>query len=302
MNKINLFILILLLSTAISFAADITPQEYYSPVDISGKILDQSGNLFTDKVMLKIDVDTTYYNKEEESGFSIKNYKYQQEVIGGYFNWKGKALTIEVSAEKEGFHSTLVRPLYSKKIDMITSNDIFIYMIPKGKPSTLEYTKDAYIPDKEEKASNGKECGWSLKKRWYFPVGEGEQVDIIWGITQEGKSAYIIEEPGGFVLFPGYPQFESQPDNIVNSFDYMPEAPESGYVQTFKPSEHKATENGFIYCYFRTPGGKCGKMRFHGVEFDYYLQPDGSRDLELGEQVDKYPINPIEADRHKHLH
>jgi hypothetical protein len=75
----------------------------------------------------------------------------------------------------------------------------------------------------------------------------------------------------------------------------MTEAPEDGYVQTICPAEKEDKEKGDIYYYFKNTDGKYGKICFRGY-IDYFINPDGSRNLEVGEVVDKGPRNPIEAE------
>jgi hypothetical protein len=73
----------------------------------------------------------------------------------------------------------------------------------------------------------------------------------------------------------------------------MPEAPESGYSSTISWDDYREQQNyGNVYCYFKTPDGKYGKMRINEDSFDYYLQPNGSRDLEAGEVEKLGPVYP----------
>jgi hypothetical protein len=79
----------------------------------------------------------------------------------------------------------------------------------------------------------------------------------------------------------------------------MTEAPEMGYEQKIiiTPALRDIARNQGLYYYFRTPDGKYGKMKIHGfgkgmVNFSYYLNPTGSRSLELKESISKYPQNP----------
>jgi len=298
-------------------------------VDISGRILDENGNPFTDSVEVVINVSTTYldYSKSESQMQSIENKEYKILAQGEAFSWKGEGKHLQIEAVKEGYHSTSVDifgPLPPKELSdeellaqaqiitpeteipiekyeemirnqTIKRNDILIYLIPVGNPSKLQYTGSAKIPSKKRKESSGKQCGWSFAKRWYFPVDEDIPVDIVLGTNDNNKRTYTMKEPGGFVYCPGLPQRESSPDELYNDFNWMPEAPEEGYVQTICPAEKTDKEQGDIYYYFKTPDGKYGKIAFRGY-IDYYLNPDGSRDLEAGEVVRKGPRNPIEAE------
>jgi len=273
-------------------------EEWSYPSEISGKILDQNGNLFTGEVTVLISAKTILLDKNIGTNESSKWTEYKQDVTGGIFSWKGNAISISIQAKKDGYHSSMVNvlppPGYAGR--EIKRNDILIYMIPKGNPSTLEYTKGAEINNKDNKP-----YGWSFKKRWHFPVDEEESVWMTLSFNEKEEAVYTMKEPGGFVLFPGYPRFESKPDELGASLDWMTQAPESGYVQTIIPEEDKIKNKTlFSPCYyFRTPEGKYGKIIFPRGTFTYYLQPDGSRNLEAGEIIKKYPVNPIEANRHK---
>ncbi len=297
-NSRALILTILLCCAFIEF--NVFAEEYSYPAEISGKILDKDEKPFLENVTVVITAniltDSTDY-----TGDSYKHIEYKQNVTGGIFSWKGQAYNITIQAEKDGYHSDLFYIFLPPGIrgNEIKSNDILIYMVPKGTPSKLEYTEGAEIPSK--KKSGGKQCGWSFNKRWYFPVDEEETVWMTRSRNEDGKVVYTMKEPGGFVYFPGYPHFESKPNEHWANFDLMPEAPESGYVQSISPSDYKdqqqrQTYSG-IYYYFKTPDGKYGKIVFDdGGYFDYYLQPDGSRNLEAGEVIRKGPRNPIEAE------
>jgi hypothetical protein len=301
-------------------------------VDISGKILDKNGNPFMDPVEVVIKASTDYmdYSKTASQMQSTETKEYKILAQGGTFSWKGEGSSIYIKAEKDGYHSTSVdifKPTPPKELSdeelieqamvitpetemtiekyeemirnqTIKRNDILIYLIPAGNPSKLQYTGSAEIPSKKREESGGKQCGWSFSKRWYYPVDGDELLDIIRGANEKKKLTYTMKEPGGFIYFEGYPIFESSSkgDYPYADFSLMPEAPESGYVPTFTPAEHKPTFRGNSYfCYFKTPDGKYGKICFRG-DFDYYINPDGSRNLEAGEIVDKGPRNPIEAE------
>ncbi len=287
-----------------SDAQEILQEEVLFPVDISGKIVDKDGKLFTEEVTLNIysviwHMDLNTYDIQE------KEADYQQKVSGGYFQWKGASNRISVSVEREGYHEDNMQVPDSVRIieevdgyptkyeNEIIAKDIILHMIPKGVSSRLEYVGGAEIPDKNDKKSGGRECGWSFKKLWYFPVAEEETVWMTMSLDEKGNSVYTMKEPGGFVLFRGYPKYESKPDRLFGGFNWMTQAPESGYVQTVNPEKDKIDNKiaSSPYYYFRTPDGKYGKITFPGL-FTYYLNPSGSRDLEAGEVKELGPVNP----------
>ncbi len=334
MNKKTVTCLIILLMIVCN-SGYCRPIKIVHGVDISGRILDENGNPFTDSVEVVINVSTTYldYSKSESQMQSIENKEYKILAQGEAFSWKGEGKHLQIEAVKEGYHSTSVDifgPLPPKELSdeellaqaqiitpeteipiekyeemirnqTIKRNDILIYLIPVGNPSKLQYTGSAKIPSKKRKESSGKQCGWSFAKRWYFPVDEDIPVDIVLGTNDNNKRTYTMKDPGGFIYFEGYPTFESNSESTYPyaNFDLMTEAPETGYASTFTPAEHRPSFRGSSYfCYFKTPDGKYGKICFEG-DFSYYINPDGSRNLEAGEVVKKYPVNPIEANRHK---
>jgi len=297
-------------------------------VDISGRILDENGNPVMDSVEVVINASTKYldYSKQESQmqSFELKEYKILAQ--GGIFFWKGEGKHLQIEAVKKGYHSTSVdifgptppkelsdEELVAKALvitpeteipietyeemirnESIKRNDILVYLIPVGIPSKLQYTGGAEIPSKKRKESGGKQCGWSFSKRWYYPVDGNEPVDIIRGANENKKLTYTMKEPGGFIYFNGYPIFENstEDDYPYADFDLMTEAPETGYVSTFIPAEHKPTfRGGSYFCYFKTPDGKYGKICFSG-KFDYYINPNGSRNLEAGEVEEWDPIYP----------
>jgi len=282
--------------------AEAKPKVLIYPIEVSGKILDKDGNIFTGQTEVKLDVSTDTIDMAARPGSGLEESSetkvYTIPTQAGTFSWTGEGSDLSIEAVKEGYHSTMVTIYDDGKT--VKSSDILIYLIPKGTPSKLEYTENADIPDKTDPKSGGKDCGWSFTKRWYFPVAEEETAWMTLSFNEKGDAVYTMKEPGGFIWYPGYPQFESKPNELSASFEWMTEAPETGYVQTFTPIDHYYRPNvgQEIYCYFRTPDGKYGKICFSG-RFDYYLQPDGTRNLEAGEIVKKYPINPIEANRHK---
>jgi len=274
------------------------PKKVISPIEISGKILDKAGKPFAEQVELEIfvSIHSLDYSKPDYQMESIENKIYTIPAQGGTFSWKGEGSSVRVEAIKEGYHSTSVDNFEEGADRTIKQNDTLIYLIPAGTPSKLEFTRGAEINEKDNKP-----YGWSFTKRWYFPLEEEESVSMVQSFTEEGKVIYTMKEPGGFVLFPGFPQFENKLDRHEANFKLMTEAPEEGYVQSITPAfdnrDKVRTGNG-VYYYFRTPDGKYGKICFEG-DFSYYLQPDGSRNLEAGEIIKKYPVNPIEANRHK---
>jgi hypothetical protein len=288
----------LLLVFNISFAV---PIKFTYPIDISGKILNEDGSLFTDNVEIELCVSTEYldFSKSESQMQTSEDKVYKISTQGGTFSWEGEGSHLSVEAVKEGYHSTLVYAFEEGADQSIRQDDILIYLVPKGVPSKLEYTEGAQIPGKDNKKSSGKQCGWSFSKRWYYPVDEEETVWLTESVDEKGNYVYTMKQPGGFVLFSGFPQFESKMDEHDAGFDLMTEALEEGYVQSVTPAfdREKEKTHGDVYYYFKTPDGKYGKICFSG--FDYYLNPDGSRNLEAGEVVKKYPVNPIEANRHK---
>jgi hypothetical protein len=306
------------------------PIKIIHPIDVSGKVLDKNGNLFTGDVEIKLRVSTSYldFSKSESQMQSTEDKYYKINAQGGIFSWKGEGSDITVKAVKEGYYSTKIdvheSPLSEDRQQIIDEardqgcgpddlfekfmhnmvvkrDDIVIYLIPKGTPAKLEYVGGADIPSINSKKSSGKQCGWSFAKRWYFPVDGDVSVDIIRGINENNKRTYTMKEPGGFIYFEGYPVLETENKDFYPyaSFDLMTEAPETGYVSTFTPAEHRPTFRGnSFFCYFKTPDGKYGKICFEG-DFSYYINPDGSRNLEAGEVEEWDPINPIEANRHK---
>jgi hypothetical protein len=81
---------------------------------------------------------------------------------------------------------------------------------------------------------------------------------------------------------------------MVAAFDWMTEAPEMGYEQSFEIWDQQAG-----YYYFRTPDGKYGKLVVHSwrpkdLNFSYYLNPVGGRSLELKDKINGSPKNPKE--------
>jgi len=266
--------------------------------NISGKILNKDGGLFTEEVIVSINTKIAEKWTENPAGpptLISRSEKFEQKITGGYLSWKGKAARVSIGVDKKGFHGSYTEFGADQLTAKISCNDALFYLIPKGTPAKLEYVGGADIPSINSKKSSGKQCGWSFAKRWYFPVDEDIPVDIVLGTNDNNKRTYTMKEPGGFVYCPGLPQRESSPDELYNDFNWMPEAPEEGYVQTICPAEKTDKEQGDIYYYFKTPDGKYGKIAFSGY-LTYYLNPDGSRDLEAGEVVRKGPRNPIEAE------
>lgn len=267
-------------------------------IEAAGKIVDQDGKLITDEVVLTAELESWDYplywdpkagNFSEQIKTDTKTL--EKKVYGGTFSWKfPDANTCDIRATKDGYHGDRIR--LEEKDDKLIAKDLIIHLVKKGIPSKLEYVENAIIPSKKNKKSNGKDCGWSFKKLWYSPVGEEETIWMTRTVDEEGKTIYTMKEPGGFVYFPGYPQRESAPDKLQAWFDWMPQAPEDGYIQSIRPADHKGNVgSGEIYYYFKTPDEKYGKICFHGA-FDYYLQPDGSHNLEAGEVDEVGPVRP----------
>ncbi|MDD5424817.1 MAG: hypothetical protein PHR74_06030, partial [Candidatus Omnitrophica bacterium] len=175
------------------------------------------------------------------------------------------------------------------------AKNLIFHLVKKGTPAKLEYTNGAVIPEITDKRSSGKQCGWSFSKRWYFPVDGDVPVDIVLSVNENNQWIYTMKEPGGFIYCPGLPAYENCTDELYNRFEWMTEAPEDGYVQAICPAEREDKEKGDIYYYFKNTDGKYGKICFRGY-IDYFINPDGSRNLEVGEVVDKGPRNPIEAE------
>jgi len=323
-KRIAIFIIVFMVSIQYCSRSYSAPLKILNPIDVSGKVLDKNGDLFVGnaEILLTVEIGTLDYDLPDLEGQSeYKTYKMQ--AHNGTFSWKGEGSSVTVEAVKEGYHSTYVDVYYDSpmseegrqiieearikgegltydlidkvtRTEVIKSDDILIYLIPKGVPSTLQYTGSAYIPGKKDQESGGKRCGWSFSKRWYYPVDGDVPVDIIRGPNEKNKRTYTIKEPGGFIYFEGYPVFGSEKKGVYSyaSFDLMPEAPETGYVSTFTPSEHKPTFRGNSYfCYFKTPDGKYGKICFEG-ELSYYINPDGSRNLEVEKFWYRPPLNP----------
>ncbi len=315
-KQVILFIILLLASMQPCGNAYAVSVKLDFPIEVSGKILDRDGNPFTDDIEIKLCVSTDYldFSKSGSQMQSTEDNIYKIDAKGGIFSWKGQGSGIRIEAIKEGYHSTVVyvydtvrdNDAFIKaaqendmvalvQAESIKTDDILIYLIPKGTSSILQYTERAYIPLTNEKQSSGKQCGWSFAKRWYFPVDEDIPVDIVLGTNDSNKRTYTMKEPGGFVYCSGFPRRKSTPNELYNDFNLMPKAPEEGYVQTVCPSDNFEKEQRGIYYYFRTPDGKYGKICFKS-DFSYYINPDSSRDLEAGEVVRKGPRNPIEAE------
>jgi hypothetical protein len=263
-------------------------------VEVAGKIFDRDGNLITDEVTLSAELRSWTYPDSVKSNF-IKEIitdtqTIEKKVYGGAFSWKlPDANTCEITAFREGYNGDRIS--INDKDGKIIAKDVMFHLIKQGVPSKLEYTNDAQIPSTDNKKSSGKQCGWSFSKRWYYPVDGDVPVDIVLSIDENNQRTYAMREPGGFVYCPGLPAFESRPNELDNCFEWMPEAPEDGYVQTVCPAEKEENEMGGIYYYFKTPDGKYGKICFRG-DFDYYINPDGSRNLEAGEVEEWDPIHP----------
>ncbi len=293
LSRIALILISVLLFFGL-FDFQVFSQEYFYPAEVSGKILDKKGNPFAEPVLVDITAKI-FQGADKDGNGQYRDVEFKQNATG-VFSWKGQAWKIKILAEKDGYYNDgfyILHPPGSMEGKEIKQNDILIHMIPKGTPSKLEYVGGADIPDKADPKSGGKDCGWSFQKLWYFPVDKEQTIGMTLSFNENGDAVYTMKEPGGFIWYPGYPQFESKPGELSASFEWMTEAPETGYVPTFTPIDHQYRRNvgQDIYCYFRTTEGKYGKMVFHGL-FSYYLQPDGSRNLEAGEVVETGPIRP----------
>ena len=295
MTRPYIFLLLVLLLCKNSYASDDVIETSARPMEISGKIMDRNGKQFSDNVSLEITSRQVVAGKMFVGGYKSTEKKDTLNCASGIFKWTGMGDFANIAAIKEGYHSTEVMIVKDMGETVITREGVLIYLIPEGNKSTLWFTSDAYIPGSKDKESGGKQCGWSFKKRWYFPVDGDEPVDIIRSVNENKKRTYTMKEPGGFIYFEGYPKFENNTERNYADFELMPEAPETGYVSTFVPAEHKPDDRDRYFCYFKTPDGKYGKICFSG-SLSYYLQPDGSRNLEAGEVIDKGPRNPIEAE------
>ena len=265
------------------------------PVEISGKILDKEGKPFYGDVILEVLSREVLFGTGFPAGFVNNEKKDEILCSGGVFNWNGKSDRVGMRAVKNGYHSSIVYVGKTIGETILKREGILIYLVPEGQKSKLLYTGGAYIPGIKDEKSSGKQCGWSFSKRWYYPVDGDVPVDIIRGTSEDNNRVYTMKEPGGFIYFGGYPKIENSNENYYADFGLMTEAPESGYISTFVPAEHKPNDGDRYYCYFKTPEGKYGKLCYKG-DFDYYINPDGSRNLEAGEIVDKGPRNPIEAE------
>lgn len=303
MNKImiNQTPIILILAIFLNICNICNAAQSPETIELSGKILDQDGNLIIDEVLLEISYhdDTTSTGIEGngppfkfEQGIST----YSKIVSGGVFKWElpKEAIYIAAKASRKGYHDSYVNNLastYNKKVVDV----LLFYLVKEGTPVKLEYVKSGYIPGKEDKKSEGKDCGWSFIKRWYYPIGEEETIWMTKTLDKEGKFVYTMKEPGGFVYFPGFSQRESKIDSMKADLTRMTQAPENGYVQSVRPADHLATgNNGEVFYYFRTPDNKYGKISI-SVRFSYYVNPSGSRDLEFGGISDENRRRSIET-------
>jgi hypothetical protein len=261
--------------------ANMIDNAYKQPIDISGKILDFDGNLFKEDVTLIADVNFLNYEKK---------------VTNGKFEWKDlpDSTGFEIIAKKDGYYEDRNGlSIYDSNINgELKADDILLYMIPKGDPVDLEWTNFANIVPLD-----GEVVGWSFKRRWYYPA---DQYDVLMKCYTDNKDELTLEmkEGGGFIPAEKYAYRESELDNSWSSFKRMIKAPEIGYVQKITLNK-RLPKFGGKYYYFRTPDGKYGKMKIEGFydgecEFSYYLNPTGSRNLELKDKINKHPKNPKE--------
>jgi len=272
---------------------------YELPVNITGKVMNADGLIVKAPVTVVFRTQHGVLDKWEQMPWLIPESKEERvEITDGVFKWSGVTESaVTVWAEKDGYYTTevMISGHFNDK-HQIEVNDLLIYLIPKGTTSSLMHTKDAYIPDIDEEKSGGKQCGWSFKMMWYYPVDE-KDVDIILGVNEKDQYFYRMKSPGGFRPFGGFKEYESANEPVTCKIEYLTEAPEGGYVQDYIIDDQVGNIRGEYYCYFKTPDGKYGKMRFTGGMFDYYIQPDGSRNLEAGKLIDMYPINPYRLDK-----
>ena len=273
------------------------PKNYSSDIEISGKILREDGSPFLEEAKIYIKTETLENWDFNQGGPPVAKDKeeiFETKSQNGTFSWKGHASTVIVGAEANNFHSTTDEAGCTDPSKVAKRDDMVIYLIPKGIPSKLEYTEGAEINNK----NNKKSYGWSFVKRWYYPADEEGTAWITLSFDENGKPIYTMKEPGGFIYFSGRPNSDTTARAYWAGFDFMPEAPEAGYLPVFALKDYRMpqTEEA-VYCYFKTPDGKYGKIKFdYGTRFSYYLQPDGSRNLEVGEVIRKGKRNPVEAE------
>ncbi|MFA6356415.1 MAG: hypothetical protein WCY23_04830 [Candidatus Omnitrophota bacterium] len=267
--------------------------QYLNEIEIAGKIVDQDGNLITSEVTLTVELESVTYPDIVKRKFydeiTSETKTLEKKVFGGTFSWKlPDATNCTIKASKEGYHGDVIE--LQDEDDKIIAKDLILHLVKKGTPSKLELTGGAEIPGIDNKKSSGKQCGWSFSKRWYYPVDGDVPVDIVLSVNENNKRTYTMKEPGGFIYCPGLPTYGSRPDELYNRFEWMPESPEEGYVQTICPAEKTDKEQEDIYYYFKTPDGKYGKIAFRGY-IDYYINPDGSRNLEVEKFWYRPPLN-----------
>jgi hypothetical protein len=291
MSKRIVFLIVLLFLSSTCSAFQF-PRE----IEIGGSILDRDGNLFTDEVVLEVELETVTYPDVVKSNLlkeiTSETKILEKKVYGGIFSWELPDATFckSVKASKEGYHDDYIYNFSPNKDDKIIAKDLILHIIKKGTPVKLEYTNGAEIPEITDKKASGKQCGWSFSKRWYYPVDGDVSVDIVLSVNENNQRTYTMKEPGGFIYCPGLPTYGSRPNELYNRFEWMTEAPEDGYVQTICPAEKEDKEKGDIYYYFKTPDGKYGKIAFRGY-IDYYINPDGSRNLEVDKFWYRPPLN-----------
>jgi hypothetical protein len=270
------------------------PKNYSSEIEVSGRLLNMDGSPYPGEAKVGIRAETLENWDMDQGGPPVAQNKeviFETKSQNGVFSWKGYASRVMMGAEVDGFHSTTDEAFSAEPPKVAKHDDLVIYLIPKGIPSKLEYTEGAKVIKNKK---DDKSYGWSFDKRWYYPV-DNESVDMTVSFDDKGKPIYTMKEPGGFVYFSGRPEpFTICSRKYWAGFDFMTEAPESGYIPVFALEDYRMpqTEEA-VYCYFRTPAGKYGKIKFkYNTCFDYYINPDGSRNLEAGEVEEWDPINP----------
>ncbi|MFA5164879.1 MAG: hypothetical protein WC481_04885 [Candidatus Omnitrophota bacterium] len=269
--------------------------QFLNEIEISGKIVDQNGSLITSEVTLIAELENVTYPDVVRSKFydEITSDKKTNEKVfyNGTYDWKLPDATFcTIRASKEGYHGDVVELSEYEKGGKIIAKDLMIRLVKKGVPSRLQHV-DTFVP--YHMFSEDKKYGWSFNKLWYFPVDEDDTVWLTRTYNDKDEIVYTMKEPGGFVYYKGYPKHKIESNYYYAKYEWMTEAPESGYVSTIKWDDYyRKQDNGDVYCYFITPNGKYGKMRLQRNGFDYYIQPDGLRNLEAGEVEELGPVYP----------
>jgi len=268
---------------------------YSSDMEISGKLLNMDGSLYLEaaKICIKANILENWdFNQGGPPVPQSREEKFETQSHNGLFSWKGRASEIIIGAEVDGYHSTVDSTFCEAPSAVIKKDTLAIYLIPKGIPSKLEYIENAEIKVKK----NEKTYGWSFEKKWYYAEDEDDTVCMTVSFDEKGVPTYTMKEPGGFVYFAGCPEpYTVYSRRYWMDFSFMTKAPESGYIPVFTLKNHRIPQTtDQVFCYFKTPDGKYGKMVFTGIgnRFSYYINPDGSRNLEAGEVEKVGPVNP----------